>query len=819
MKKIVFLLLLLLAAGSYAQTITLEGIVYDIDTLENHQVGPSTQYSKLLLTAPGQRLDVYFLKTDVTDPYIEIRAAIGRDSIYGGETPSSLAKRKTKAGEFYFAGTNGDFYETTGEATGYPVSGNIIDGEIAKIPGSRHVYVIDSDEKSYIGTTTFSGSVVFGSDTWSINGVNHTRGENELRLYNYLNGKTTRTNQYGTEVEIELTGGDTWGINSVLHAKVTKIEQNKGKMSLSKGNKAVLSGHGTSATKLNTLSVGDDIELRLNMTMAGNITTNFKQMTGGDNYAKIVAGGAVVTSNFWNELHPRTGLGYSITGDTVIFCIVDGRGVSLGCNTRALGDLMKSAGAWTAFNMDGGGSSAMYVAEYGGPVNKVSDGTERAVANSLFIVSSAPEDNSIGIIKPYKPIVSIPVYSSHIPHFYGYNQYGTLLNTDLDGVTLSCPESLGTIQGNKFVASGNITSGNITATYNGSVIATIAVNLIPVSDIKIRLDSAIVDNRSDYPIELLANSAQGEVILSPEGMSWEGTGNSVCEWNYGTVEALENGSTYIYGQNGGVKDSILIKVEIPTAQSIIADSMKLSEWTLSSSTPASLNATLSSEDIPASWDHGVAVNFTQSSVRTPFLKLERQQPLYGLPDTVKFYVNIGNINVSRAAFLLRANNSQTSVTKNFTSLSSPNDFTLTIPLNQVFDTSDRAIFPIWLESMSFYWEQSALTVGQAYKLAIKDIKLGYKDFVITDLPEIKTSDFSVYPNPATNVINLRLGKNYGQTVRTAIYSLSGVLMDSRNHGLYQGETIAIPLKNLRSGIYLLRVFQGNSAKVCKFVVK
>ena len=47
-----------------AQTLDIEGVAYTVDTLENHQVGPGTQYTALRLTTSTKRLDVYFLKAN-----------------------------------------------------------------------------------------------------------------------------------------------------------------------------------------------------------------------------------------------------------------------------------------------------------------------------------------------------------------------------------------------------------------------------------------------------------------------------------------------------------------------------------------------------------------------------------------------------------------------------------------------------------------------------------------------------------------------------------------------------------------------------------
>ena len=53
-----------------------------------------------------------------------------------------------------------------------------------------------------------------------------------------------------------------------------------------------------------------------------------------------------------------------------------------------LATLLKGLGAYNAANLDGGGSSAMYVAGQG-VVNRPSDGTERVVANHLAVFAPA----------------------------------------------------------------------------------------------------------------------------------------------------------------------------------------------------------------------------------------------------------------------------------------------------------------------------------------------------------------------------------------------------------------------------------------------
>ncbi len=82
------------------------------------------------------------------------------------------------------------------------------------------------------------------------------------------------------------------------------------------------------------------------------------------------------------DRHPRTAMGLTEDRETFILVVVDGRDSpdSLGMYGSELATLMFDLGAWEAFNLDGGGSTAMWL-EGAGYVNQPSDGSARAVAN------------------------------------------------------------------------------------------------------------------------------------------------------------------------------------------------------------------------------------------------------------------------------------------------------------------------------------------------------------------------------------------------------------------------------------------------------
>lgn len=100
------------------------------------------------------------------------------------------------------------------------------------------------------------------------------------------------------------------------------------------------------------------------------------------------------------ERHPRTAVGLDAAGETLYFLVVDGRtNGAIGMTTREVGEVLAGLGAHTGLNLDGGGSSAMYVAGAGGVVNTPSDGAERAVANHLGVRIGAPFGDLIGFVR------------------------------------------------------------------------------------------------------------------------------------------------------------------------------------------------------------------------------------------------------------------------------------------------------------------------------------------------------------------------------------------------------------------------------------
>jgi len=97
---------------------------------------------------------------------------------------------------------------------------------------------------------------------------------------------------------------------------------------------------------------------------------------------------------FCNDRHPRTAIGKKADGTVVLF-VVDGRAKeSAGFSIPELQQVMRSLGCVDAINLDGGGSTTMYIKDqpFNGVVNFPSDNKkwdhegEREVANAILLI-------------------------------------------------------------------------------------------------------------------------------------------------------------------------------------------------------------------------------------------------------------------------------------------------------------------------------------------------------------------------------------------------------------------------------------------------
>jgi hypothetical protein len=424
-------------------------------------IAPGIDYQPF--AAPGPN-NVFVARMDRNQPDVTLDTMLGQDRLlFGGtETVSSMATSREDTlsywgeqwGDRYdvVAAINGDFY--TG---GTPVSGQIQGGWYAKrfedfTGGSGFAWQLDRD--AFIGgcvrhrnNRQFVSYPATGQ-TQNINGINRSRGGDELILYTHHWNFNTATDATGAEVLVKMNrptlilptpanaSGTVVGIFNTTGATVIPFDH------------VVLSATRSNASKLlANVALGDEIQISQEITHYEHDCSTPRPFDWTKTYASI--GGSFhflvdgVVQSFSSlgaiQRHPRTAIAFN--DDYVFFVVVDGRsGSSVGMSMTELGTFcLNTLGATEGINQDGGGSSTLWID--GQVVNVPSDGTERPVANGVFMAVVKPRAQTVRYV-PDQPIrTSASVFARTGPgdNFATHTTIpvastGTILTDNLAGV-------------------------------------------------------------------------------------------------------------------------------------------------------------------------------------------------------------------------------------------------------------------------------------------------------------------------------------------------------------------------------------------------
>ncbi len=736
MKKFSFFALLSILAmcASASDTLMLRGVEYQVDTLFHNQVGPGTTQTSLWLhNANGGKLRAFYCTIDMTNPWLSLAGVCATDKLAGNERVSAMAERKSEPGKRYFAGINADFFNTSGTTgrgvsiVGTPVGATVVDGEIYRARNNAALYknfIVDEEGGVYVNPFVFGGTLTTPAGTTAtLGGVNTYSSENNNKIVIYTDryyGSTDQTNA-GTEFVARLVEGDRFESARPYRMVVDSDTSTAGDMTIPAG-KYVIRGRGTAATVVNSLQVGDTITISPTWTF-GDLSVIPQQVISGN--PKILGDGVVLDTEGErgdaSQLHPRSAVGYSDGGNKVYFLVVDGRSLlSDGVRTSVLAEIIRYAGATDAMNVDGGGSSTLYTSTLG-IRNKPSDGTERADGNGFFVVSSAPDDDVIASLRFVDFSLLVPKFGVYTPKFYGYNQYGMLIDSDVQGVELSCDESLGTIRdGNTIFATGSGTA-MLTGTL-GDISVSAPLTIIGSGDaIELKNDSIITDTYRTYRVELQSQVGENMMPLAPEALSWVSSDESVVtiDENIGVLQGISDGEATITGTLGDLSVTMKVIVQKPTQRIYPLDpEMDLSTWTFNMSGGKNIAA----EPL----DNGMKVSYTGSSARVNYLRMSKDVTLWSLPDTLRVRINPGEAPVTGITFALRPNGGKISfpaVTPE--SVPANVESTIDLPIDQWIDADDMGNYPIQFTYVQVNMGKS--TSGQEYTMLIPGLEVIYKN--------------------------------------------------------------------------------------------
>ncbi|BEH00102.1 phosphodiester glycosidase family protein [Bacteroides sedimenti] len=813
--------------------INIQGISKAVDTLAYRQVGPGTFYTYMRL--PELPINVHMMTIDLNNQYNTVETFQANNRVGSTENMTNAYTRMSSARHVSIGSINGNFWVVAGQGQpdvllGVPYSGSARNGEMITEPSNWNrgrgttqeellneigFAAIDEDRKMWICDMGFDGKVsIEGVGEYPISEINRIRKTDELVFFNSYVGQTTRTDDTGTEVFIKPVEGQSWGVNKETLCEVVRIVKDKGANALEAG-ESVLSGNGKAKTFLENLTIGAKIKVNMGVyTLVDKLRPVVKEMVTGN--ALVMKDGNLTYRNtneaYNSQLYPRTGIGMSADKKTVYLIVIDGKSsVSVGASTATMCEILKAAGAVNATSMDGGGSAQMMLR--GKIVNAAADGKERAVANGWMLFSTAPADPEISKIEFSDYKLTIPANSSYRPSFLGYNQYGELINENLEGVTLSCEPTLGKVVDGQFQASGAPQKGKLIARYNG--IESQKEITIQTSEMSIRLDSVLLDNRKGYPIEVLAKSGDLLFNVDPASLEWEVKNPEICKIDNGVLTGLSNGTTLVRGQFGNFNDSIKIITEIPPADKLSMDVINdLSVWTVKGSSNI-LNGMLTSSTFPTT------IRYTYTAGRSPYVQLYKETKLYSIPDSIRVVLNTGTSGVLKAIVTVRANNQISYSPIEYTGIEAGKDYVLSLPMGKLMsDVNDRACYPVYFEGLKLMLNTATQVANQVYEIAIKEFSLVYGNINVGFTNPELISKFRIYPNPATEgVVYALVSDDNSQPTRIELYDLSGKLMRSVNIKKVGSDEIRFSLQGISSGTYLIKLCNGNKSEVVKLVVR
>ena len=694
---------------------------YDVDTLIfPHLAGPGVTAAKYDI--PELPLKVSVVEMDLTNPYIVMETCLGGEKSVACETPVSMASRNNRPGHEVVGAVNGDFFMTSPtNEVGLPLSGQVRNDELVLSSHNRACLVLDNENRPYIDRLTFTGTVTSGETSFALNLVNRMRyayeniAANQSFLFTRSYGPVTYDGSSSGKMVLLRPAGDPfrWNANGVEQCIIEDIFDAKGSTTIPDG-KAILWLKGTYANYAQSLNVGDELSVSFRLTLNNESQDiNIHQLIGGSNHI-IMQNGQFMED--WAERHPRTAIGFNADSTRLYFVVVDGRHLtSTGVTLREMKGIFDALGAVNAVNLDGGGSSCILVNDE--VLNHPSDGPVRAVGNGCLFVSTAPDDDEIGIINFEPRCYNLSISATTSFGVWGYNQYGVLKTRDLQGCTFTCDPQVGYFDNEGFFhAVSTPASGNLYAHYNG-ITATQPVTIME-AQWQLVSDSVVIDQYHSYSININGVSGYGLDKVDPSVVAWSSMDESICAVDdQGVITAVADGQTFVGSSHPLLADSLLVSVENPKHRVTTIENAPIDPdtWTVTQSG--------GKNQVVTALGNGLQIDFTGASSRNPYIKIAKAVRLWGLPDTLRLRMEPGEMQLKTVKILLENACGERVTVEYPVEVSPQGRIDLDVPVTDVCDAADLGNFPLHL--VYYYITYNAVTTGEPYSLKIPGMELVY----------------------------------------------------------------------------------------------
>ncbi len=352
--------------------------------------------------------NIYAIEIDLTNPKNQIEIAIANDmvswSMYPNthaskETLASMIDRREKNGQPVVAGINADFFNMD---TGQQFVTTVHDGKVCSsgITSQPHsALFVDNNGVPFIEIADLQSKLIIGNNERGINSYNGTRWADHLVVYNGKlkdGNNQSGANPWGAEVLIEAVNKTADYVNGTFEYKVLEVDNVMDNVRVTMtdpDNQLILSGHGAAREYIMNLTAGETVKIENTYAGIDNEIKIVEVVGGWGHIVKEGMNNSIQTIQVEGTMvhekqrHPRSCIGYNKDKTKFYMVAIEGRSdLSKGMSLDEIAYFMaKKFEVWDALNLDGGGSSTLMYGEE--TANTLSDGTQRAIPNSLLVIS------------------------------------------------------------------------------------------------------------------------------------------------------------------------------------------------------------------------------------------------------------------------------------------------------------------------------------------------------------------------------------------------------------------------------------------------
>ncbi|MCG8484584.1 MAG: phosphodiester glycosidase family protein [Clostridia bacterium] len=355
-------------------------------------IGKGIKHEQILRFTDAGWYNINVIRADVNSKYVSLSLLSNENGIGIREKLSELVNQN----EDVIAAVNGDFFNTRGAASLGPM---VSDSELLStpfyIPEQMAAFNMDLKDNPSIDFWTTPHITITDTNSQEkieIATVNKETDYHDIAvIYTPKWGSNTPPLSNNLESAVEMVISDDMVLDICPASPAGNPIPSDGYVVFATGSHADIIH--------NFFSIGDEVDYDIQSDI------DFSKLS------MSIGGGAVLVENgmakdvFTHEIkgrHPRTALGITRDEEEVLLVTVDGRTTSFpGLSQQELAEIMIDLGAYSAINLDGGGSTDMILRPLGDEntkvINHLSDGTERRIANGIGVISTASKASLKGI--------------------------------------------------------------------------------------------------------------------------------------------------------------------------------------------------------------------------------------------------------------------------------------------------------------------------------------------------------------------------------------------------------------------------------------